>query len=245
MKKIVLIAVAVVVKIFATMILGLIFTRDFTSYTSYVSRTNDISVGFLLFILSIDLFTIVILTNITNVFFKVSNKIRTYILFSIFAVLMFWLSDVLFIVEIKKASNWILTGMLLLDKYVIFLLISISYALKIHDLDKGEHSKTFLDYQQFKFKSIISEKLFSYSRIFYQKGVAITIYFVLMFYVNFLSLFLYSNSILFFLNVFVCGAILLYLSLIAFHQLDIIFRAYQSYASKQTAAPYSVSNSEL
>lgn len=233
MKKLVLIGIAVVVKILGTLILGLAFTRDFTSYTSYVSRTNDITIGFLLFILSIDILTILVLTNVTNVFFTISPRIKTYFMFSILSVLIFWLSEVLFIVEIKQAAHWLFTGILLLNKYVVFLLIGIAYTLQIHKIEEEDKVKLFIDYNQFRFKNIIGHKLFLYSKIFYNTKVSLIIYFLLMFYVNFISLFLYSSSIFLLLNVIVCTVILFYLSLIAFHQLDIIFGIYKSYASKK------------
>lgn len=242
MKKIALSAVAVIVKMLSTMILGLLFTHDFASYTSYVSRTNEISVGFLLFILFIDLITIAILMHIAKVLFKVSLSIMEYIMFSAIAVLMFWASDVLFIVEIKsgKTIHHILTGILLLDKYVVFLLISIAYILQIHKITGADKARLFLTYENFRFKNLFSQKLFSYSKAFYNTGIALGIYLLFMFYINFLSLYLYTSTVFFFLNAIICTAILFYLLSIALHQLNVIFSIYRNYEKRKYEAPPTV-----
>jgi hypothetical protein len=242
MKKIFLSTVAVIIKILATTILGLSFTHDFETYTRYVSRTNDISIGFLFFIFSIDLLTILIVANITKAFFidvrekatwTVPKKIETYIVYSVITIALFWLADVSFIIEIKshKTIHHVLTGMLLMDKYVVFLLISIAYILQIHKIQPTDKARLFLNYEKFKFKAIAGSKIFSWSKVFYKTGTAIGAYALLMFYINIITLFLYSNTVFFFLNVLICGAILLYLLLIALHQLNVIFSIYKQYAN--------------
>lgn len=248
MKKIALSSVAVIIKTLGTIILGLLFTRGFESYTSHVSRTNDITVGFLLFIFSIDLLTILIIANITKAFFidvkeraywTVPKKIKTYIGYSAIAIGMFWLTDLLFIIEIKsqKTVHHIFTGILLMDKYLVFLLISIAYILQIHKIEPADRARLFLNYQNFKFKILIPEKTFSWSKAFYNKSIAFAAYTLFMFYINIVTLFLYSNTFFFFLNVFVCGAILFYLLLIALHQLNVIFTIYRYYTNTMYEGP--------
>ncbi len=251
MKKIALSSLAVIIKILGTMILGLFFTRGFASYTSYVSRTNDITIGFLLFIFSIDLLTILIVANITKAFFidvkekaswTVPRKIKTYIVYSAITIAMFWLTDVLFVIEIKshKTVHHIFTGILLMDKYVVFLLISIAYILQIHKIQPTDRARFFLNYMTFKFKVVIGEKIFLWSKVFYNNGIALGTYTLLMFYINIVTLFLYTNTVFFFLNVVICGAILFYLLLIALHQLNVIFTIYKDYTTKMNEAPPTV-----
>lgn len=237
MKKITLTFLAVIVKMLGSMVLGLVVTNDFASYTSYLSRTNDINFFFLLFILLIDVLTIFILTHITNVFFDVSLKIKNYITFSILALLVFWVSDVIFILEIKSHNliHHVFTGMILFNKYIVFLLISIAYTLEMHKIHVKDKEKTFLNYENFRYKVLINKKLFSYSKFLYNNGIALSIYITLMIYINFLSLYLYSNTFLFFLNILFCALVLFYLLVIAYHQLTTILNIYKT----QTSTLYS------
>ena len=225
---------AVTVKIFSTLVIGLIFSRDIATYTSIVSRTYPVSFRLLFFILTVDLVTLVILTQITKVFFTVSESIKAYILFSTMAVLIFWLSDVMFIVEIKsgKLIHHFFTLLLILNKYIVFMLLSIAYILQMYKIQEPDKQKIFLDYRGFKYKRIIKAKLFSYSRVLYKNGISVLIYILLTFYTNFLSLYLYRSTVLFFLNIIICGAILFYLILIAFHQLNIIISIYKKYPNQ-------------
>lgn len=234
MKKFILIIVAVIVKTLATITIGLVFTSDIESYVSMVSRTHPITFRFLIYILFVDIITLVIFTHIAKVFFSVSKTIKNYLLFSVSALLVFWISDAFFLVEVKSVQmvHHIFTLIVLLCKYVLFLFLGTSYILQMHKIEAEQKVKLFLNYQVFKFKKIINEKLFSISKVLYRSDILFTISIALILFVNFLSLFLYTNSIFFFFNIFICSVVLFYLMLISFHQLSTVLGVYKNYFKK-------------
>lgn len=234
MKKSILIIVAVIVKTLATITIGLVFTNDIASYVSMVSRTHSITFRFLLYIFFVDAITLVIFTQIAKSFFSVSKTIKIYLLFSVMALLVFWLSDAFFLVEVKSEQivHHVFTLIVLLCKYVLFLFLGTSYILQLHKIEAEKKLKLFLNYQLFKFKSIINKKFFSLSKVLYRNDILFAISMVLILFVNFLSLFLYTNSIFFFFNIVICSVVLFYLMLISFHQLSTILGVYENHLKK-------------
>lgn len=235
MKKLILIIVAVLVKILATITIGLVFTSDIVTYVSMVSRTHPITLRFLIYILAIDIITLVIFTHIAAAFFSISREIKSYLLYSVMALLVFWLSDAFFLVEVKSEQllHHAFTLIVLLCKYILFLFLSTSFVLQIHKIETRQKLQLFLNYQAFGFKHIINRKIFSISRVLYRNDILLAISISLVLFVNVLSFYLYTNSIFFYFNICICSAVLSYLMLISFHQINTVLSVYKSYQKRQ------------
>ena len=231
MKTYILIFVAVIVKTLATVTIGLVFTNDIAAYVSMVSRTHPITFRFLVYMLFVDTITLVIFTQISKAFFRISKTINNYLFFSVTVLVVFWLSDSFFLVEVKSELkiHHVFTLIVLLCKYVLFLFLGTSYILQVHKIEAEQKLMLFLNYKVFKFKNIINEKVFSISKVLYRNDILFAISIALILFVNFLSLFLYTNSIFFFFNIFICSAVLFYLMLILFHQLSTVLNVYKNY----------------
>lgn len=235
MKKFILIIVAVVVKILSTITVGLVFTNDIVTYVSMVSRTHPVTLRFLIYILAVDIITLVIFTHIATAFFSVSKTIKSYLLYTVLALVIFWLSDVFFLVEVKSEQlvHHVFTMIVLLCKYILFLFLSTSFVLQIHKIGKEQKLKLFLNYQVFRFKGIINTKVFYFSKVLYHNNILFAISIALILFVNFLSFFLYTNSIYFYFNILICFVVLSYLILISFHQINTVLSVYKNYQKNQ------------
>ena len=231
MKNFILIIPAVIVKILATITLGLFFTDNIATYVSIVSRTHPISFRFILYIVLVDIITLVIITSIAKAYFRVSQNLKKYLIFSALALIFFCLSDVIFIIEIKSAKvlSHIFTLVVLILKYLIFMFVSSSFIIKMHKVDAKQLNQLFLNYLSFRYKRIINNTLFSYSKLLYRRSFLIAISVSLLLLLNLLSLFLYATSLLLHLCVVMCAALLFYLILILVHQLTIVLNIYKAH----------------
>jgi hypothetical protein len=217
-------------------VLGLLFTTDLVKYTSYLSRTHELTPGFLFFILCSDVIAVLVVTNICGTFFKVSSSILKFFILSLAAAGLFWVGELFLIIEIKsgKTLHHLLAALILLNKYVVFFLGGIIYNLGIFDITKAEREKIFLKYGDSGLKKYIPGYFFSLSARLYNPVWAAVMSIILLAGIDFMLLHLYENSVLFYTGVLLSGMLTVFLLLMTVHQAIVIFRVYDQYDRKQS-----------
>jgi len=234
LKTILLIFLAVALKMIVLPVLGFIFTNDFVKYTSFLSRTSDLSFGFLLYLLISDLAVFLIIQQVTKTFLFITQSIKTFFIICVCTLMVFWSSDFFFLMEIKSNNlvRHFFAAIIVLNKYIVFFLASFAYNMELDKLSEAQKKLYFYDHSKFVFRKLISERIFLSSKFLYNPAYNIPIYCALLIYINYILLHLYQNTVGFYTSLLVCCLINSYLLIFVVHQAFTIFKAHKKYVSR-------------
>lgn len=142
--------------------LGLVLTGNYVSLAKFVGHTNSLNdVTYLFFIITGSLITLGLVIYVMNAIFKESTSFMQFFWGCIGLLIAYLIVDLLFLVEIKHFVDWVITALVLINRYTIFFIIGFWYVLQIYKFKPEVRNYLFSNYESVKYKKVIRKSLFA------------------------------------------------------------------------------------